>query len=152
MKAALLALSFVALIGVGLCAETGAAPESATESAPEQTGPLACFQCNSHQDPECGDDFDDQNLAIRKAFLRPCTTGTFCKKVKMWFDLNGETRVMRGCGTNKRDYPKACYQSRADDHIEDTCQCDGMECNASPPTATPAFLGVFSAALVAFRG
>jgi len=147
MKFVTLACTLAVLACVGLAAE---AP--AEEAAPARTGPLRCFQCNSYVDGACADDFDPTNKAIRENFFKPCDgTATYCKKMKMWFNLNGETRIMRGCGVEKREYKESCYQSRADDHIVDTCQCDEEGCNSGPHSAAPALLAVVGAAAVALR-
>jgi len=138
------------LVCIGFAAEMQLHPGSVIKAKPAPTGPLKCFQCNSLVDPECGDDFDPQNQAIKGSFLATCeATATYCKKVKMW--LNGETRIMRGCGEQKREYKTSCFQKRADDHIVDTCQCDDAECNSAPFLAGPATLFVMGAAAIALR-
>jgi len=149
MKIAL-ALFFSTLVCIGFAAEP--VPEPEADAKPARTGPLECFQCNSFEDPECADDFDPKNNAIRQSFLATCeASATYCKKVKMWFDLNGETRIMRSCGEQKREYKRSCFQKRADDHIIDTCQCDDFECNSAPYLAAPALLAVMGAAALALR-
>jgi len=99
---------------------------------------LECFVCNSAVDKSCADEFDAQSTALRGAFLKNCTARTmedglemaptYCKKVYMW--LTGEYRVDRDCGYRKRDVEGSCFQTRADDHIVDTCQCDDDACNS----------------------
>jgi len=108
---------------------------------------LDCFQCNSASDPLCADDFDSSSDIIKTNLLKPCnTTETYCKKVKMW--LTGETRIQRKCGTSKReDIDTHCYQTRADDHIVDTCACDHEGCNGASATTAGAALIACLAAL-----
>jgi len=99
---------------------------------------LECFVCNSAVDKSCADEFDAESTALRGAFLKNCSAKTtedgvelaptYCEKVYMW--LTGEYRVDRNCGYMKREVEGPCYQTRADDHIVDTCQCDGDACNS----------------------
>lgn len=160
MKSLLAALALVAIIGVESAeivkneADAGAAAEPEPEGGPTH---LNCFVCNSKIDPECADDFDKENTALVANFGRQCNAtdggSVYCKKVKMWFDLNGETRIERGCGYSKREYKEPCFQSRADDHIVDTCQCEDREgyCNGTPYLAAPGAFAVALAAAVALR-
>jgi len=153
MKSIVLAFTFATLACVGSAAEVVDSGAPASAAAPERTGPLKCFQCNSFVDPACADDFDAGNHAIQTNFAKDCPSeATYCKKVKMWFNLNGETRIMRGCGVDKREYKQPCYQSRADDHIVDTCQCDEAECNPAPLSAAPpALVAILGAAALVLR-
>lgn len=96
---------------------------------------LKCFQCNSEVDQACADDFAEESPALVKAFFRNCPdkdgeAAGFCRKSKMWFEVNGETRVHRDCGYKRREN-YTCYQQRADDHVVDVCQCDDEGCNAA---------------------
>jgi len=163
MKSLLVVIALAAFIGVECAEVVKNAPETDAPSAePEAEGPptsLKCFTCNSKIDPECADDFDKDNVALVKNFVGAdentvnCVAeaggSVYCKKVKMW--LNGETRVERGCGHNKREYKEPCFQSRADDHVVDTCQCEEDFCNGTPYLAAPGALSVVAAAMVALR-
>jgi len=116
---------------------------------------LKCFKCNSINDKMCDDGFDGESETLKNSFLKECelpanmnSSTVYCKKVKMWF--NNEVRVHRSCGLEKREYPEPCFQSRADDHIVDTCQCDADNCNPAT-TFFPSLLAVVGAAVAALR-
>jgi len=147
--------TLTALIVVG--AESPPEPNDATAVAETPQAPrvlkdgdyLECFICNSNIDWECGDDFDEENLSIIHHFKKNCTFNSiegpdlYCKKVKMW--LRTETRVSRSCGHKMRTYDEPCYQSRSDDHIIDTCQCEDHGCNSAPILSSSAVFLIFGA-------
>jgi len=119
----------------------------------QECGALKCFVCNSAVDGSCADHFEEESPALRNHFLKPCEPKDgqtpYCKKVTMW--LESETRVDRSCALKRRDTgEKACYQSRADDHVVQTCACDKDACNGAAPTA-PSLLALpaIAAALLA---
>jgi len=161
MKSLLVVLGLAVIIGVESAeivkneGDAGAAAEAEPEAAAPTR--LNCFVCNSKIDPECADDFDKTNEALIANFGQECNAkeggSVYCKKVKMWFDLNGETRIERSCGHSKREYKEPCFQSRADDHVVDTCQCEDGDgyCNGTPYLAAPGAFAVVVAALVALR-
>jgi len=120
----------------------------------QECGALKCFVCNSAVDGSCSDHFEEESPALRKHFLTDCldtvdeVTGenlpAYCKKVTMWLsepidglgNVESETRVDRNCANKRRDIgEKSCYQSRADDHVVQTCACDKDACNAAAPVA-----------------
>jgi len=118
---------------------------------------LDCFQCNQFDNKKCMDEFDKDSAELKTEFLKPCPThnltgeaATYCKKMKMWFDLTGDVRVDRTCGYNKREIDGPCYQTRADDHIVDTCMCDGEGCNSASVPATSA-AALVAAIIMAIR-
>jgi len=103
---------------------------------------MKCFVCNSGNDTACADTFSQESQGLRELFFKECPEkpelgSTFCRKTKMWFDVTGESRVHRDCGYLRRvEYD--CYQTRADDHVVDICQCDEEGCNGAPGGPTSA--------------
>jgi len=163
------ALSFsflLTLVVLGAAEDTGKASDANGEVAAGAANegenaeskvkqPLKCFVCNSYVEgeTECSDDFDGEHYMIQEHFLKTCPVEegkeVYCKKVKMW--LQGETRVDRSCGYNKREYPEPCYQSRSDDHIVDTCQCDEEGCNSSPYSVSSSVFLILGAIALAYE-
>jgi len=130
--------------------------QECASQAPAKGG-LKCFVCNSAKDGSCSDNFEEDSPALRNHFLTDCddlvdekgvTHKAYCKKVTMW--LESETRVDRSCANHRRDTgEKACYQSRADDHVVQTCACDKDACNsAALPLPSLLALPALAAALL----
>lgn len=111
---------------------------------------LKCFVCNSRNDASCSDTFESSSSALRESFLEDCkpivdpetqkTIEPFCKKTSMWLTemtnverrkTTTEVRVDRGCGHKWRNVTGPCYQTRADDHVVDTCHCNFDACNSA---------------------
>jgi len=110
---------------------------------------LDCFVCNSATDGSCADDFEATSEALKGSFLKTCPDkdedgallpASYCKKVHMW--LTGEYRVERDCGYRMREVDGPCYQTRADDHIVDTCQCKEDACNGASAAVPTLALGL----------
>jgi len=96
---------------------------------------LKCYVCNSEADSACIDPFSADSPSLTNAFLTNCPAKpegeAFCRKTKMWFEVNGEVRVHRDCAYMRREN-YTCYQQRAEDHVVDVCQCDEEACNSAP--------------------
>jgi len=56
--------------------------------------------------------------------------------------VTGEYRVERDCGYRMREVDGPCYQTRADDHIVDTCQCKEDACNGASAAVPTLALGL----------
>lgn len=101
---------------------------------------LTCFVCNTERDSACGDELMKDSPALMNAFIKECEakpneTAPFCRKTKEYMEVNGTMRVHRECGYKRRPIYD-CYQNRAEDYVQNVCQCDEDDCNAAP-TLTP---------------
>lgn len=117
---------------------------------------IKCFVCNSEQDSACGDKLNADSPALMEAFIQECEervneTAPFCRKTKEYMETKtvNLVRVHRECGYKRR--PKYdCYQKRAEDYIQDVCQCDDVDnCNGAHAFTPLAPLLLLSMPLVA---
>ncbi|KAK3866848.1 hypothetical protein Pcinc_027651 [Petrolisthes cinctipes] len=99
---------------------------------------LKCYVCNTGNDSACGDEFNADSPALQAAFIQECGNSTefvdmepFCRKTKEYMDVVVEYRVHRECGYMKRE-GYDCYQKRAEDYVQDVCQCTSDLCNTAP--------------------
>ncbi|XP_042236109.1 uncharacterized protein LOC121875587 [Homarus americanus] len=108
---------------------------------------LQCYVCNNVMDSACNDEFSYDSPALKAAFIKNCSdeipalsgdnetiVDVFCRKTKLYVDrveLNGSIRLHRDCGYNRREGAD-CYQKRAEDYVQQVCQCNGDFCNGSP--------------------
>lgn len=115
---------------------------------------LQCYDCNSSNDPRCGDPFDPYSIAEvncstqdRPGHLNN-SEPVLCRKSVM--KVYGKERVVRGCGyvTHEAD-DKICLR-RAGTHDVQVlyCSCTGNNCNSSNKLYSVTHITVFIAIIL----
>lgn len=118
---------------------------------------LKCHQCNQETHTKCGDPFfyegevdgDGKPVPRTTEFLLDCPSDgknyTLCRK--MYQNVRGEERVIRGCGyieKKRGDEVVSCYSTVLEEYNTFVCTCkDGDGCNGSAAHAP------FTAAIMA---
>ncbi|RZC34232.1 uncharacterized protein BDFB_009917 [Asbolus verrucosus] len=115
---------------------------------------IMCFECNSEYDPRCGDPFDSYTIGIvncsKKRPLNHITEKpTLCRKtvqkdtvdtvikicnlklIQVFFSVQGNLRVIRGCGyiPDKNDDKQCLLRTGTHDVHVRYCSCKGNLCN-----------------------
>jgi len=97
---------------------------------------IKCYKCNSYEDPLCVDPFSHPNGDIKSMgdHEEECDADTpekehFCRKI--YQNVRGEERVIRGCGWIKDDKQRPCYTTVLEEYNTEVCQCDTELCNSA---------------------
>eukprot|EP00091_Calanus_sinicus_P010456 TRINITY_DN242_c0_g1_i3.p1 TRINITY_DN242_c0_g1~~TRINITY_DN242_c0_g1_i3.p1 ORF type:complete len:144 (+),score=15.56 TRINITY_DN242_c0_g1_i3:115-546(+) len=117
---------------------------------------IDCYQCNSYEDPHCGDPFyfpeDVEKKAKNPDALKPCDPDTddkkhFCRKI--YQNVRGDERVIRSCGTIRDERERNCYTTVLEEYNTEVCQCDLDGCNSGNMFKVSTF-AVLSAVVLAY--
>lgn len=99
---------------------------------------IECHQCSSHDNKKCGDPFffeDNPGEVKTSQFLKPCPDDTdertyFCRKI--YQNVRGQERVIRGCGWEKHTgNKKDCYSTVLEEYNTFVCKCEEDGCNSA---------------------
>ncbi|XP_018561877.1 uncharacterized protein LOC108903993 [Anoplophora glabripennis] len=103
---------------------------------------ISCYDCNSVIDRRC---LGDQNNILTEDLKKPCPKRqdgkefTLCRKIKQVidFEVNGlqpDSRVIRACGYEDKQYANRCYQRSGFGGRQEVCACQEDGCNATSTT------------------
>lgn len=96
---------------------------------------IKCHQCNSYDDYHCADPFyypDAPDKPKTDKFLLDCPSDDkdyFCRKI--YQNVRGDVRVIRGCGYIKDDKDRECYTTVLEEYNTEVCSCDTDGCNSA---------------------
>lgn len=114
---------------------------------------IKCWDCNSMNNPPCGDTFDNYTVGLvdcdqrqdlvnhlEKQMDIQMEKATICRKTVQ--TVEGETRVIRGCGWLPNDpglEDRKCFKRTGTANIQVThCVCEGDGCNSATAATTVA--------------
>ncbi|CAH1984752.1 unnamed protein product [Acanthoscelides obtectus] len=110
---------------------------------------IQCYDCNSKFDPRCGDPFDPYTIGIVNCSEKRLPHfPVLCRKIVQ--KVEGETRVIRGCGYIRDDHDdKQCFKRTGTANVEVVhCSCTTSLCN-SANSIHLSYLGYFSLLVLA---
>jgi len=92
---------------------------------------IQCHQCNSHTNSMCADPFfheDNPGVPKTTEFLKSCPTDReyYCRKI--YQNVRGKERVIRGCGWEEQE--KECYSTVLEEYNTYVCKCEEDGCNS----------------------
>jgi len=105
---------------------------------------IQCHQCNSYDQVHCNDPFyyddtpvnpDGTRQPKTDAFLKDCPADGktyFCRKI--YQNVRGDTRVIRGCGYETEGDKKTdsnCYTTVLEEYNTEVCACNTDGCNSA---------------------
>jgi hypothetical protein len=98
---------------------------------------LNCHQCNSYDDYHCADPFyypDTPDKPKTDKFLQACPNDGkeyFCRKI--YQNVRGDVRVIRGCGYIKDEKweERDCYTTVLEEYNTEVCSCYEDGCNSA---------------------
>ncbi|XP_060521894.1 uncharacterized protein LOC132699278 [Cylas formicarius] len=112
---------------------------------------IKCFQCNSVEDPGCG---DIQANETASPFLQECVSDSkmgghlpFCRKLKQAVKTDRIPRIVRSCGwilDKHRERTDYCKKGDTDFILRTNCACFSDACNGSTRISSSPFVWLFS--------
>jgi len=96
---------------------------------------IKCHVCNSYDNYHCGDPFyfeDTPDEPKTKEFIQECPNDGkeyFCRKI--FQNVRGDERIIRGCGYIKDEKDRACYTTVLEEYNTEVCSCFTDECNSA---------------------
>ena len=117
---------------------------------------LRCYMCNTFNNESCGDPFfvqDDYEYKTAKegSLLKECPSDIdqpFCRKI--YQNVRGEVRVIRGCGSVRDEKERDCYTTVLEEYNTKVCQCDNDDGCNSGNMFRVSILAIVSATLLAY--
>jgi len=113
---------------------------------------IKCHQCNSYDNYHCADPFyypDSPDKPKTNEFLQDCPGPdyTFCRKI--YQNVRGDVRIIRGCGYIEDEKNRTCYTTVLEEYNTEVCSCKEDGCNsASMFQLSAAVLSVVSLAFL----
>jgi len=115
---------------------------------------IKCWDCNSRNNPPCGDSFDNYTVGLvdcdqrqdlvshlDRQIGREVGKASICRKTVQ--TVEGVTRVIRGCGWLPNDQGlegRTCFKRTGTANIQVThCVCQGDGCNSAPAMTSGTF-------------
>jgi len=104
---------------------------------------INCIECNSHYNQDCETDNAVRNYTVDcQSKFETDEEGkriefTFCRKISQIIEfsvnqLPANTRIIRSCGYDKRNYVNSCYKRHGFGGRQIVCACDDKDnCNSS---------------------
>jgi len=98
---------------------------------------IKCHQCNSYDSYHCADPFyyeDSPDVPKTNEFLKDCPADTadktyFCRKI--YQNVRGDERVIRGCGYEEDAKGRECYTTVLEEYNTEVCACKEDGCNSA---------------------
>jgi len=99
---------------------------------------LDCYVCNSYENALCADpffhDYERTQVKSENDFVQSCPADTpdkkyFCRKI--YQNVRGDVRVIRGCGWVEDSKGRDCYTTVLEEYNTEVCKCTGPKCNTA---------------------
>jgi len=96
---------------------------------------IKCHQCNSYDNFHCGDPFyfeDTPDEQKTQKFLAECPADGkeyFCRKI--YQNVRGDERIIRGCGYEADPKGRDCYTTVLEEYNTEVCACHDDGCNSA---------------------
>merc|ERR1712241_358176 len=100
---------------------------------------IKCHQCNSYDNFHCGDPFyfeDTPDEQKTQKFLAECHADGkeyFCRKI--YQNVRGDERIIRGCGYEADPKGRDCYTTVLEEYNTEVCACCADCCGSGLPAS-----------------